>query len=108
MSPALSYTIENGSYIVICILCSYGAYFLYKRAANTPGAYLISVGFIMYAVYGLLAFAVPGFNWSLLDAYAKLATPELSTIGYFVTVLLRLGLVLAIVGLFQLGRSLKA
>ncbi|GAB4345728.1 MAG: hypothetical protein Kow0099_26310 [Candidatus Abyssubacteria bacterium] len=108
MNPGLSYTIENASYIAIAIICFYGAYLSYKRAENTPGAKLVFIGLVLYGAYAFLAFAVPGFDWSLLDAYTKLARPELSTVGYFVTVLLRLGLVLVIAGLFQMGRSLKA
>lgn len=108
MSPTLSLIIENGSFIAIFIICLYGAYSSYRRSTSMPGAQIIFFGFALYAIYGLLAFTVPGFNGSLLDSYARLGKPSVATIGFFVTIPLRLGMILVIVGLLRTGRSLKA
>ncbi len=108
MSFALSRTIENGLLVVLFLVCVYGAYVNYKHSKTVPGANLVFVGLLCFGIYGLLAFTCSGFNGSYFRDWSLVGRLNSGNFAYFLSWGLRLGLILVIIGLFRIGRSLKA
>lgn len=108
MSGLLCRVIENASFAGMLVICLLGAYAAYKRREELPGADLIALGLILHATYSLLAISVPGFTGSYFEAYAKVGAFESASVGYYISYPLRLGQIIAVAGLFRVGRHLKA
>ena len=104
----LALLIENGSFVTILLICCIGAYTSFKHYKTLPGADLMFIGFMLYGLYGLLAFTGPGFTESYFSYFSKIGKLDSSSYVFFVSFTLRLGLILAIVGLFRIARGLKA
>lgn len=107
MSYELTVASENVLFIAIFFVCLFGAYSNYKQAKTLPGADLVALGFVMYAIYGLLAFTGPGFTGSFFRDFSKVGQLNTDNFVYFLTFVLRLGLVPIIIGLRKIARSLK-
>jgi hypothetical protein len=104
----LSLIIENASYVIIFLACAYGAYINFKQSKTMPGADILSIGFLLYGIYGMLAFAGPGFTGSYFSAFARVGVLDSATVMYFISYALRLCMILIIIGLFRLARNVKA
>ncbi|MBI4832792.1 MAG: hypothetical protein HY801_14825 [Candidatus Lindowbacteria bacterium] len=104
----LSLVIENGSYVVIFLACAYGAYVNLKQSKTVPGADILAIGFLIYGIYGMLAFAGPGFTGSFFSALAKVGVLDSTTTVYFISYAARLSIILVIIGLFRVARNVKA
>lgn len=108
MNFVLSRTIENALLVALFLLCIYGAYVNYRHSKTLPGADLVFVGLLCYGMYGLLAFTGSGFNGSYFRDWSLVGRLNSATFVYFLSWGLRLGVILVIIGLYRMGRSLKA
>ncbi len=108
MSPVFSAISESCLIVVISLLGLYALAISYKHSKTIPGADLLFLGFLLYAAYPLVALATVGFTESFFDNFTLVSAFDSDTYIYFVSYALRLGLILAIIGLFKIGRSLKA
>ena len=100
--------LENASFVVIFLLCIFGISACYKHNKTLPGADLLLIGFLLYAMYGMLAWAVSGFNGSFITDWSRTAVLDGKTFAHFLAYGLRLGLILVLMGIFRIGRDLKA
>ncbi|UCD57412.1 MAG: hypothetical protein JSV16_16675 [Candidatus Hydrogenedentota bacterium] len=107
MSVVLSLIIENGSFVAIFLISLFGAYVSFKSYKTLPGADLVSVGFLLYAVYALLAFTGPGFTGSYFNDFSGIGRFDSSSLTHLISCTSRLGLILVVIGLFRIGRRLK-
>jgi len=98
----LSLIIENGAYIAIFALSIATAYAINKQAKGVPGANLLAIGFFMYALYGLLSFTGPGFTGSFFRDFSKVGTLNSQNFIYFLSLIMRFGMVLVIAGIYRL------
>jgi hypothetical protein len=108
MNVILTTGIENASFIAIFLLCLYGAVSVRKHTKTIPGADLLLIGLLLYAAYAVLAWAVSGFTGSFLTDWSRTAVLDGSTFPHFLAYGLRLGLIVVLVGIFRIGRALKA
>jgi len=108
MSVILATTIEICLIVVILLLGLCALAISYKHYKTIPGADLLFVGLLFYVAYPLAALGAAGFTQSFFDNFYMIG--EISSVSYmfFVSYAARLGLILAIIGLFKIGRSLKA
>jgi hypothetical protein len=108
MNVILTTVIENATFIVISLLCLYGVLSVRKYTKTVPGADLLLVGFLLYAIYGVLAWAAAGFTGSFITDWSRTAVLDGDTFPHFLAYGLRLGLIVILVGIFRIARSLKA
>ena len=108
MSSTAMVIIENASFIAIFLLCVCGALAVRKHTETTPGADLLLIGLLLYAGYGMLCWAAPGFTGSFITYWTRAAVLDGTTLMFFIAHGLRLGLILILVGVFKVGRGLKA
>ncbi len=108
MSVILATTIEIGLIAVTFLIVLYALAISYKHSKTIPGADLLFLGLLFYAAYPLAALGAAGFTQSFFDNFCLVG--EINSVSYmfFVSYAARLGLILAIIGLFKVGRSLKA
>ena len=104
--PAL--IIENVAFIAILVICLVSARASFKHHKTLPGADLMFLGFMLYLIYALLAITIPGFMGSYFYDFGHLGKLNTDTFVYFISCLLRLGLILVLIGLCRIGRNLKA
>jgi len=105
MGYVISVILENGFFIAIFALSTVVAYATYKGAKNAPGASLLAAGFMMYGLYGLLAFTGPGFTGSFFRDFSKVAVLNSDNFVYFVSFALRAGIVFIIAGIYRMAGS---
>ncbi len=108
MNYLVTLIIENGSYALIFLLCIYSAFTSYRTYTTTKGADLAAIGFLLYSIYALLAIAGPGFTGSYFRDFSKVGKVESASLVYFISFTMRLGLILLVIGLFRIGRNIKA
>lgn len=107
IDPVLTIVIENASFVAIFLVCIYGVAASQKHRSTLPGADLLLIGFLLYAMYGLLGWAAAGFNGSFITDYSRTAALGSVTAKYFITMTLRLGLILILVGIFRVAKGQK-
>ena len=98
---------ENGSFIGISLISFFTAFSLRKKAQGVQGSGLVVAGFLLYGLYGLLAFTGPGFNGSFFRDFSKVAMLNSQTLIYFLGVASRIGMVFIFAGIYQMARSQK-
>ncbi len=108
ISKDLSAIIESCLLVAISLPVLYVLAISYKHSKTIPGADLLFLGFLLYAAYPLVALAAVGFTESFFDNFNLVSVFHSDSYIYYVSYALRLGLILAIIGLFRIGRSLKA
>ncbi len=108
MSEGVALVVENGCFAVIALLCIYGLIACQKHTKTMAGADLLVVGLLFYCISALFALGATGFTGSFFDGFTRVGYLNNSSYMYFLSVAMRLGLILVIVGLFRVGRSLKA
>ncbi len=108
MNPIIVLLIEIASFMAIFLLCLYGAYASFKHSKTVPGVDLIFLGFLIYGLYALLAVTGGGFTESFFLIFSGIGTPNSSNFMYFLSCILRLGLIVVVIGLLRVGRNLKA
>jgi hypothetical protein len=108
MDNSITVIIENASFIAIFLLCLYGIMFCRKHTKTIPGADLLFIGFLLYAVYAVLAWAVSGFTGSFITDWSRCGALDIDSFSHFLAYGLRLGLILVLIGIFRIARSLKA
>lgn len=108
MGYTISLIIENGSFIAIFLISIALVYASSRKAKTVPGANLLMAGFLMYAMYGLLAVTGPGFTGSLFRDFSKIGVLVMANFVYFLSWGLRAGMVLIIIGIYRMARSLQS
>lgn len=108
MSVVFTIVIENASFIAVFLFCLCGIAACYKHSKTLPGADLLLIGFLIYAIYSLLGWAVPGFNGSFITDWSRIGMLSSASFKHFLAYGLRLGLILIIIGIFKVARGLKA
>lgn len=108
MSVGVALVIENGCFAVIVLLCIYGLFVCRKHTKTIAGADLLVLGLLFYCTSALFAMGAIGFTGSFFDGFTRVIYLNNSSYMYFLSVVMRLGLILVIVGLLRMGRSLKA
>jgi hypothetical protein len=107
MGNTITLIIENGSFIAIFLLCIFGVAASYKHNKTLPGADLLLLGFLLYAIHGVLSWAVSGFTGSFIADWSQTAVLKGATFPHFLAYGLRIGLILILIGIFRIGRNLK-
>lgn len=107
MSDTIKIVIENASFVAIFLLCLYGAMSVRAHIKTVPGADLLMIGLLLYAAYAMLAWTASGFNGSFITDWSRTAVLDGGTFKHFLAYGLRLGMILALVGIFRLGRESK-
>jgi hypothetical protein len=108
MNPTVVLIIEIASFIAIFLLCLHGAYATFKHSKTVPGADLIFLGLLLYGLYALLAVTGSGFTESYFGNFSAIGTLNSANFMYFLSCVLRLGLILVVIGLLRVARNLKA
>lgn len=108
MSEGVTLVIENGCFAIIVLLCIYGLIACQKHTKTITGADLLVIGLLFYCTSALFAMGATGFTGSFFDGFTRVGYLNSRSYMYFLSVAMRLGLILVIVGLFRMGRSLKA
>ena len=108
MDVTVTTLIENAVFIAIFLLCMYGAASCYRHSKTLPGADLLLLGFVVYGIYGMLGWAAAGFNGSFMEDYSRTGMVDMASIRYVLAVVLRLGLIILLVGIFRVARGHKS
>lgn len=108
MSIGVALVVENGCFAVIALLCIYGLIACRKHTKTIAGADLLVLGLLLHCTSVLFAMGATGFTGSFFDGFTRVGYLNSSSYMYFLSVVMRLGLILVIVGLLRMGRSLKA
>ena len=107
MSDLTALIVENGSFIVMFLFCLFSVYLASKHYKTVPGVDLMLLGFLIYGIYALLAFTGPGFTGSYFDGFRGIGKLKSANAVYFISIVLRLGLILVMIGILRLGKNLK-
>jgi hypothetical protein len=100
--------LENASFIGVFLLCVFGISASYKHNKTVPGADLLTIGFLLYALHGVLAWAVPGFTGSFMADWSRTGVLNGDSFAHFLAYGLRIGLIFILIGIFRMARDLKA
>ncbi|NQU07886.1 MAG: hypothetical protein HQ583_04935, partial [Candidatus Abyssubacteria bacterium] len=98
MSIGVALVIENGCFAVIALLCIYGLIACQKHTKTIAGADLLVLGLLFYCTSALFAMGATGFTGSFFDGFTRVVYLNNSSYMYFLSVAMRLGLILVIVG----------
>ena len=108
MNEILTIVIENASFVIMFLLCACGIAASHKHSKTLPGADLLLIGFLIYAIYAMLGWAAAGFTGSFMTDISRTGNLNSVVFKYFLAYGLRLGLILVLVGIFRVARGLKA
>jgi hypothetical protein len=97
--------LENVLYIAIFLLCMVGVVMSYKHNKTIPGADLLTLGFLVWGMSGLMAWATAGFNGSYILSYCHIGMIDGISAKFAIAYALRGGLILVIIGIFKMARG---
>jgi hypothetical protein len=99
--------VEQIMFVIVILACLYGLVASYKRYKTLAGADLMFLGFLLYGAYAALAIFLPGPGGSYFIDFTLVGELNSQTAVHFVSLAMRLGLILIIIGLFRIGRAAK-